>query len=427
MKVMLIEDSASIRKVLMSTLTDAGHEVCSMSTGDEALASDELSISDLILLDVEMPGLNGFDTCKIIRQKTPHWIPIIFLSAHDDDASFQAGIDAGGDDYLAKPVSHVILNAKLKAMQRIAEMRDRMEAMNKSLEHLSRSDSLTGLYNRRAFFDVANRDWQAAARHDTQLSIAIFDIDYFKPYNDYYGHPEGDTCLSAVAHCLEVNLQRDMDVVARYGGEEFILILPNTDLQGAQHVAERLCLAVEDLQLPHATSPTSHVVTVSVGVCTTLSTAGSTLEDLIKQADIALYEAKDQGRNHVVAKALCARHTACLFETEKDIKQESHIAEMLDGLCNLIRCNFNKNALSRVLEHQPDIILIDHSSNNQHELDLCRKLKEDSRTSFIPIILMAKGKIQELKSLAKKIKVNDYVEKPIIKDRLTAKIKTFLN
>lgn len=427
MKVLLIEDSISIREVLANTLTKAGHQVCSLSTGDEAVTSSELSSSDLILLDVEMPGLNGFETCKLIRQKLSHWIPIIFLSARADDASFQAGIDAGGDDYLVKPVSNIILNAKLKAMQRIAEMRDRMEAMNKSLGHLSRSDSLTGLYNRRAFFDVANRDWQTAARQKKPLSIAIFDIDYFKPYNDYYGHPEGDACLNAVAHCLEVNLQRDMDIIARYGGEEFILILPDTDLHGAQNVAERLCIAVEDLQLPHTTSPTSHVVTVSVGVCTTLTTMGCTLEDLIKQADIALYEAKNHGRNHVVANGFSARHTTYLFEAERDLSKENHIADMLEGHCNLVSCNFNKNALLRVLEHQPDIILIDHADNNKRELDLCHKLKEDSRTSYIPIILLAEGKNQKLKVLAKNIGVNDYLEKPISEKKLLAKIKTYLS
>lgn len=427
MKVLLIEDSVSVRELLTQVLTQAGHQVHGMPTGDEAIASTELVTFDLILLDVEMPGLNGFDTCKLIRQKLSHWIPIIFLSTHADDASFQAGIDAGGDDYLVKPVSHVILNAKLKAMQRIAEMRDRMEAMNKSLEHLSRSDSLTGLYNRRAFFDVAKRDWQGAARQNTPLSIAIFDIDYFKPYNDYYGHPEGDTCLSAVAHCLEVNLQRDMDVVARYGGEEFILVLPNTNLHGAQHVAERLCLAVEELHLPHATSPTSHVVTVSVGVCTTLTTSGCTLEDLIKQADISLYEAKNHGRNHVVSKELSVRHTACLFEAESDISQESRLAQMLNGHCNLISCNFSSDSLLRVLEHQPDIILIDHSKNNRYELALCRKLKEDSRTSYIPIILMAECEEKELKALAKKIGANDALKKPTTESRLLAKIQAYLN
>ncbi len=427
MKVLLIEDSPTLLELTAELLTTAGHEVYCAVTGNDAVDMPELTSVDIILLDVEMPGLNGFETCSLIREKLDNWIPIIFLTSRSDDASFQTGIDAGGDDYLVKPVSHVILHAKLKAMQRILEMREEMAAMNKSLEKMSQSDSLTGLLNRRAFFDIANRDWQAATRDNSSISIAILDIDYFKPYNDHYGHPEGDTCLKAVAQCLQNSLKREMDIIARYGGEEFIVILPGTSLQGADLVFKRLCKAVEDLQLPHIASKVCPVVTLSIGICATTTTTGRSLNDLVKQADIALYSAKHQGRNRVEAKEFAAHHSTCLFTEGSDSRTEVEATKFLKGHCNLVICKFSEDSLTDVLDHQPDVILIDHTDNHQQELDFCQLLKETPQTAFIPIVLLADKPLAELKALAKKIGANDCLVKPVLKNALLSKISSFLN
>ena len=208
-----------------------------------------------------LPGLNGFETTRLIREWLGgHWIPIIFVTGRNEDESYREGIEAGGDDYLIKPVSYMIIKAKIRAMERIAEMRDQLNRLNAELEALSQLDSLTQIYNRRTFTEQAEQQWLVATRQQQPVSALMIDVDHFKLFNDHYGHPAGDACLKKITQAIKSCLRRPLDLLGRYGGEEFIVLLPETDSVGAFRVAGSINKAVEALGLPHDVSPTCPVI-----------------------------------------------------------------------------------------------------------------------------------------------------------------------
>ncbi len=272
---------------------------------------------DLILLDVVMPDMDGYEVARRIRsgEKTGEWTPIVFLTVLVGDDDLARGIAAGGDDYLLKPVSEVVLGAKLRAMQRIIDMRaslitltHRLDAANRELRRLSAQDSLTGISNRRHFDQTLTQEWRRALRARRPLALILFDIDYFKQYNDVYGHQAGDECLRTVAGNLAQHARRPGDWVARFGGEEFAVVLSETDAQGAVHLAEQMRAAIEALAIPHAGSAVGRAVTISAGVASMVpESASGDRRELVQWADAALYEAKRQGRNRVVSYSLVPR------------------------------------------------------------------------------------------------------------------------
>jgi diguanylate cyclase (GGDEF)-like protein len=304
MKVILAEDSLTARLMLRAGIEAVGHQVFLAENGREAVDLLGTHGADLILLDVVMPVMDGIEAARLIRaycDRLGIWVPIVFLTAMGKDADVVSGIEAGGDDYLVKPVSEAVLNAKLKAMQRIAEMRRELAAANAKLRQLSEVDGLTGIANRRRFDFVYAREFRRSFRERQPLSLIMADIDHFKAFNDHYGHPAGDACIRQVAEALGGSAQRPSDLAARYGGEEFTILLPNTPEEGALHVAESARRAVEALGLPHAYSTAAKIATLSLGVACLEGEPTSTRSpaELIEMADRALYLAKSKGRNRV--------------------------------------------------------------------------------------------------------------------------------
>jgi diguanylate cyclase (GGDEF)-like protein len=277
-------------------ITDEAHTVFIANNGMEAIDIFEKNAIELILMDIEMPGMNGFELTAHIRQIESHWIPIIFLSHFDSEEYLSKGIDAGGDDYLTKPVKPIILRAKIKAMARIAQIQHQLDLANKKLENLNAHDALTSLFNRRALVDVLEREWNNHKRHQSELSVLMLDIDYFKEFNDCHGHIAGDECLCEFAELLNRFATRSTDIVARYGGEEFVIILPNTPIIGARYKAKEIIKILNNGLIGHDNSPISKYVTTSIGIVSTDSNASSPKE-LINFADKALYQAKNSGRN----------------------------------------------------------------------------------------------------------------------------------
>lgn len=296
MNILVVDDNRFIRQVVTAMIVDNGHTAIAAEGHQQALAALEKESIDLVLMDIEMPDINGFELTKIIRKAHPQWFPIIFLSSNDSEEYLTKGIDAGADDYLTKPVKQVILSAKIRAMERIAKMKEALDRANKQLEILSSIDPLTQVLNRRGLEDVLANAWQINQRQKAELSILMIDIDFFKPYNDNYGHPQGDKCLIQVADTLDKALNRSTDSLARYGGEEFMVVLPFTSISGAKLKAEELNFALLNEKIQHNYSAVSPFVTVSIGVTTASDEVVSAIE-LVKQADIALYQAKEQGRN----------------------------------------------------------------------------------------------------------------------------------
>lgn len=307
MKALVIEDTATSQAVICHLLERLGIKPVQARDGLSGIASFEQERPDLILLDIILPGIDGFEVARRIRamEKPGEWTPIIFLTALTKDEDLERGIEAGGDDYLLKPVSEVVLGAKVRAMQRIIQMRysllvltRKLDDANRELTRLSAVDGLTGIANRRQFEEALLREWRRCMRMHGQLSLLMVDVDFFKQYNDGYGHQAGDECLRAVAEALQGRLRRPADIVARYGGEEFAVILPDTASEGAMLVAESLRMAIQSLGLPHKDSAFG-VITASIGVASLIPQMAEGMPRLVSAADWALYEAKRQGRNCV--------------------------------------------------------------------------------------------------------------------------------
>ena len=308
MKVLLAEDSRSNQMLIRAYVEEAGHQVTIVGDGQQAMESFIEERPDLVLLDVNMPVMSGIEVAQEIHKIIDienDWIPIIFLSGMNESADIARGIDAGGDDYLIKPIDATVLNAKLRAMQRISEMRRQLHKANWELQMMAVRDGLTGISNRRHFDETLEREIKRAMRTNTFLSLVLCDIDHFKAFNDNYGHQGGDDCLKTVAQALQKTVNRSGDLVARYGGEEFVCILPETDLSGAKLLAEATRSAIESLAIVHDDSSDAAHVTVSCGVATIAPEKDQDLaiivRSFIERADKSLYQAKQQGRNKVIA------------------------------------------------------------------------------------------------------------------------------
>lgn len=299
MKVLVVDDSKVIRLVIEECIASLVHEVIHAETGEEALSYVEKNSVDLVLMDVEMPGMNGFETTTAIRSlDSEDWFPVIFLTTKQDDDSFTSGIEAGGDAYLPKPINPQRLQGTIIAMERIYNMRQKLKDAQKWLEYLAMYDQLTKLANRRNFDETLENEFKLAKRNKSPLSVIICDIDFFKIYNDSYGHQQGDDCLAAVAKVIGETPQRPTDKACRYGGEEFTVILPDTNLQGGLEISEKIRQAVFDANIQHEGSKAASCVTLSLGLATYMGQVHSS-DELVKSADDALYRAKENGRNRV--------------------------------------------------------------------------------------------------------------------------------
>lgn len=306
MKILLVDDTKVDRMIMMAYLKQLGHEVVTGMNGREAVELYKTAEPDLVIMDVIMPELNGYEATRTIRKENTDWIPIIYLSARVAADDITAGIEAGGDDYLTKPVDKQVLEAKMNAMQRIAQMRQRLlqvsvelEQANTELKKLANLDGLTGLANRRYLDSFIRTEISRSSRDHSPLCLILADVDHFKHYNDDYGHLAGDDVLKQIAVALNASCKRSTDLVARYGGEEFAIVLSQTSLEKGALVAERVRQAVEALAIPHAQSPISQVCTISLGVFAMVADRDSDSETMIKNADVALYNAKSCGRNQV--------------------------------------------------------------------------------------------------------------------------------
>jgi diguanylate cyclase (GGDEF)-like protein len=308
MNILVVDDSPTIRAALKGLLERMGHTVVEADDGKKALQKYRQERPGLVLIDVVMPIMDGYEAARHMRETSAEeWVPIIFLSSKEADQDLNRAIEAGGDDYLVKPVSFVVLNAKIRALQRLESMRAKQLEMsrdlataNRELEKLSRQDGLTGIANRRYFDSYLLTEVRRGAREKAPVSLILSDVDHFKAFNDCYGHQAGDDCLRRVAAALSSAGRRPADLAARYGGEEFAMVLPGTDLEGAVDVAKAVSRVIGGLAIPHARSAVDPSVTLSQGIVSLIPENETISEHLIQHADQALYQAKQQGRNRYV-------------------------------------------------------------------------------------------------------------------------------
>lgn len=299
-KILLVDDTPANLTVLGEALEDE-YSVFVATDGATALEIAATEQPDLILLDIMMPGMDGYEVCRRLKEdEGTSRIPVIFITAMAGEEAETRGLEMGAVDYITKPFRIAIVRARVRTHLELKRKND-------MLEDLANRDGLTGIHNRRQLEETLEREWRRAARNGASLSFVLFDIDFFKRYNDTYGHQAGDRCLQAVAQAARQSLLRGGDMVARYGGEEFAVVLPDTGIDEARQVAERIRQAVEDLQEEHSESLVADHLTISAGVATArpaLHRPGEVpaegRRELVGSADRALYRAKNGGRNRVV-------------------------------------------------------------------------------------------------------------------------------
>jgi diguanylate cyclase (GGDEF)-like protein len=293
MRILVVDDVPDNIRVLSSMLADEGHQISAATNGRQALKLAEVSSPDLILLDVMMPGMDGYEVCAALKANPQlSSIPVIFITALADVEDETRGLGLGAVDYITKPFKEAVVRVRVRTHLELKHQRD-------ILQNLSRLDGLTGIPNRRAFDERLDQDWRRGARMGESLGVLMIDVDLFKQYNDTNGHLAGDDCLRQVAGSLAGGLLRAWDFVARYGGEEFVCLLEGLDLAALSQVAERLRAAVEALQIPHGDSSVSPWVTISIGAALGQPTLEASPTGLVEAADLQLYEAKRSGRNRV--------------------------------------------------------------------------------------------------------------------------------
>lgn len=304
-RILVVDDLPDNVEILRARLTSRGYEVLTASNGEEALRVVHGDTPHLILCDVMMPGIDGFEVSRRIKADDAlPFIPIILVTALGGTEDIVQGLNVGADDYIAKPYNFQELEARVRAMLRIKHLQDELdqknrelEVANKRLRKLSITDGLTGLFNHRHVHELLREEFERSHRTGEPIAVAMLDLDRFKRINDTYGHPTGDVILYETARIIG-ETAREIDMPGRYGGEEFIAILPNTVEEEAQQFAERVRQAVEG----HVYRDEANEIrmTLSCGVASFPTEGVDSPESLLKRADEALYVAKESGRNRVV-------------------------------------------------------------------------------------------------------------------------------
>lgn len=297
-KILIIDDSRVIIHVAQDFLNRNSHEVLAAQDGPQGLALARSHHPDLILLDLVLPQMDGYEVCQKLKEdRETSQIPVIMLTSKTEPGDKVRGLQMGAVDYVTKPFDEAELLARVNIHLRLRELYEALEEKNRQLQELANRDGLTGLYNHRYFHEQLNHDFLRAKRYYESLSCVLFDIDFFKRCNDTYGHKIGDYVLKTVGGLIQ-GVIRDSDMAARYGGEEFAVILYHTAMDGARQAAERIRLIVKDCEF-HKEDQLFHI-SISAGVSSVPHINITDPTKMIECADQALYVAKQQGRDRII-------------------------------------------------------------------------------------------------------------------------------
>jgi diguanylate cyclase (GGDEF)-like protein len=365
--ILIVDDNPTNLGVLFDFLSDSGFKVLVAQDGESAIQKVQYARPDVILLDVIMPGIDGFETCRRLKaNESTQDIPVIFMTALSQTAVVVRGFHLGAVDYIIKPSQQEIILARITTHLTIQKLRDSLQAQNaqlqqeikqrqqaeaalqkanEELQRLAALDGLTQVANRRRFDECLNQAWRILVREQLPLSLLLCDVDFFKLYNDTKGHQAGDECLQQVARAMKRAVKRPADLVARYGGEEFAVILPNTNGEGALRVAQQIQSSLRALSIVHPRSAVSEYITLSLGASCTIPCSECSPETLIAAADQGLYQAKAAGRDRVVFVPLSCNGSrgisARSSENEKAIAKNSTVEAYPKG-------NTHENSVSEV-------------------------------------------------------------------------------
>ena len=305
---LIVDDDVIVRTILNLAMKQEGHQVLQAETGESGIELAQQHPQDIILLDAKMPHMDGFTCCEklkvILQDRCP---PIVMITGLSDQESVDRAFAAGAIDFVTKPIHMAVLRHRVRQVLRerelvnqLATTNQQLASANEELHQLAWIDGLTQLANRRYFEEMLLKEWMRLARQQQPLGIIFGDVDFFKQYNDMYGHLAGDFCLKNIAQLLQSSTMRPADLVARYGGEEFVILLPETDIAGSEFVAQRIHSKLSNAAIPHAGSKVSTIVTMSLGVTCTVPNLTTDPKQLLESADRAVYTAKSKGRNQTV-------------------------------------------------------------------------------------------------------------------------------
>jgi diguanylate cyclase (GGDEF)-like protein len=312
--ILVVDDQKVLRLLLRQAMETNGYRVQEATDGRQCIELCRQLRPDIILLDAMMPEMDGFECCAqlsaVMGEQCP---PVLMITVLNDETSVDRAFAAGASDFVTKPIHWAVLRQRVKRLlasvwamkqlqqqfERERQLTEQLAQANRELHRLASLDGLTQIANRRCFDEYLQQQWQCLTQAQAPLSLILCDIDFYKAYNDTYGHLAGDECLKQIAKTIEKTLSRPEDFVARYGGEEFGVILPNTPATEAIKIAEQIRQQVKNSAALHASSPISNFVTLSLGVASTVPNAHSSAEQLVNHADIALYQAKLEGRDRV--------------------------------------------------------------------------------------------------------------------------------
>lgn len=293
LKVLVVDDEKSNLKILSEILKEDA-DIILATNGSQAIKKTMQFMPDIILLDVVMPDMDGFEVIEQLKNDPrTSLIPVIFITSLSDATHEEKGLAMGACDYIQKPFNTAIVQARVKLHLQLARQRA-------ILEHVANIDPLTSIANRRRYEEVFDIEWRAAVREKNTLTLVVIDIDYFKQYNDHFGHAGGDSALVSVAQVLSENLRRAKDFIARYGGEEFVVLLPNTSQEKAFDIVEGCRRAVQGLKIKQSDEIEREYLSVSIGGVSYVPSQECRPFKVFNMADDALYKAKKQGRNCIV-------------------------------------------------------------------------------------------------------------------------------
>lgn len=292
-RILIIDDSMLQGKALENILKDE-YQVTLNTSGVQGIETAKSLKPTLILLDVIMPGMDGFETLIALKNTySTRNIPIILITSLADTEKEEKGLTLGAVDYITKPFNPGIIKARVRTHVQLYSYR-------KAFEQMASLDGLTGIPNRRQYDERSKDLWMESLADQSVFSSALLDIDFFKQYNDCYGHPKGDEVLRAVAQCAYGVAAKYGGLAARYGGEEFVFLLPGADREKGVKIAEEVCRSIEDLRIPHEESAINPYLTVSIGGISRIASELGSYKEIFDTVDTMVYEAKKQGRNRVV-------------------------------------------------------------------------------------------------------------------------------
>jgi diguanylate cyclase (GGDEF)-like protein len=313
--ILVVDDDPVTRQLLRRVMEKEGYQVVEAANGEQGLEAYKRLKPHIVLLDALMPVMDGFTCCTKLQMlisdsslddefptdaknlQDASRTSVLMITGLDDQESVDRAFAVGAADYVMKPIHLAVLRQRVRRLIQQSHLYQQLKLANRELQRLAALDGLTGVANRRRFDEYLDAEWCRMTREKLPLSLILCDIDFFKKYNDTYGHQAGDACLRRVADALRFCLKRSVDLVARYGGEEFAVILPNTTIAGAFQIAEEIRAVVNSLEITHIQSAVSQHITLSLGIACIKPTPNTLPAMLIATADAALYQAKAAGRN----------------------------------------------------------------------------------------------------------------------------------